>query len=112
MIVNAELDYRYQHIFSCVMSMCDPVSRSSDVDGLHRYFGVIAAFPVQYENIDDQVASTGCMTGLLLSFPVEETAKSQLEVGGNEEVIISPSSSPPFWTLTLGRWEVCGLWVN
>lgn len=67
---------------------------------------------MQYENMDDQVTSTGYVTGLLLSFPIEETAKSRLEVGGNEGVMISPSSSPPFWILTLRRREVCGLWVN
>lgn len=67
---------------------------------------------MQYENIDDQVTSTGYLTGMLLAFPIEETAKSLLEVGGNEYVIISPSSSLPFWILTLGRREVCRLWAN
>lgn len=58
---------------------------------------------MQYENVDDQVART---------FPVEETAKPQPEVVGTKDVTISPSSSPPFWILTPGRWEVCGRWVN
>lgn len=61
------------------------------------------------------MASTGSVTGWLLSFPVEESAESRLEEGGNEDVMILPSSAPPCWTLTLGRRGgvgAGGLWVK